>query len=71
MTKVKNILYCTVRCSDGKKNAEELAWRIRGGGVAGIADILQWLSLAMRPKAREMTQHGGPPVWLEQSDPTK
>ncbi len=29
----------------------------------------QILSLSMRPKAREMTQHGGPPVWLEESDP--
>ncbi len=25
----------------------------------------------MRPKAREMTQHGGPPGWLEESDPTR
>ncbi len=25
----------------------------------------------MRPKAREMTQHGGPPGWLEKSDPTR
>ncbi len=23
----------------------------------------------MRPKTREMTQHGGPPGWLEESDP--
>ncbi len=23
----------------------------------------------MRPKAREMTQHGGAPGWLEESDP--
>ncbi len=42
-----------------------------GGGGAGIADTLQWLSFAMRPKAREMTQHGGQSDWLEESDPTK
>jgi hypothetical protein len=23
----------------------------------------------MRPKVREMTQHGGPPCWKEESDP--
>ncbi len=23
----------------------------------------------MRPKAREVAQHGGPPGWLEESDP--
>jgi hypothetical protein len=23
----------------------------------------------MRPKARGLTQHGGPPGWLEESDP--
>ncbi len=27
------------------------------------------LSLPMTPKAIEMTHHGGPPVWLEESDP--
>ncbi len=27
------------------------------------------LVFLMRPKAREMTQHGGPPSWLEESDP--
>jgi hypothetical protein len=25
----------------------------------------------MMSKAREMTQHGGPPGWLEESDPTR
>ncbi len=25
----------------------------------------------MRPKAREMTQHGGPPGWLDKSDPAR
>jgi hypothetical protein len=24
----------------------------------------------MRPKARGLAQHGGPPGWLEESDPT-
>jgi hypothetical protein len=24
----------------------------------------------MRPKARDMAQHGGPPGWLEESDPS-
>ncbi len=24
---------------------------------------------AVRPKARELAQHGGPPGWLEESDP--
>ncbi len=27
------------------------------------------ISMPMRPKAREMTQHGGLPGWLEESDP--
>jgi hypothetical protein len=27
------------------------------------------VSLSMRPKARGLTQHGGPPGWLEESDP--
>jgi hypothetical protein len=27
------------------------------------------LSIPMKPKVREMTQHGGPPGWLEESDP--
>jgi hypothetical protein len=27
------------------------------------------LSVPMRPKIREMTQHGGQPGWLEESDP--
>jgi hypothetical protein len=27
-------------------------------------------SYAMRPKARGLAQHGGPPGWLEESDPT-
>ncbi len=26
-------------------------------------------SYPMKPKARELTQHGGPPGWLEESDP--
>ncbi len=26
-------------------------------------------AVPMSPKAREMTQHGGPPSWLEKNDP--
>jgi hypothetical protein len=25
----------------------------------------------MRPKAREMTEHGSPPGWLEENDPAR
>ncbi len=30
-----------------------------------------WRVSPMRPKAREMTQHGGPPGWLEESNPSR
>jgi len=29
---------------------------------------MSWV-LAMRPKARRLVQHGGPPGWFEESDP--
>jgi hypothetical protein len=38
----------------------------RGGGGGG-----QLLLPKMRPKAREMTQHGGLPCWLKESDPCR
>ncbi len=47
----------------------------RGGGlteqskVRGLLTKIERMVRAMRPEAREMTQHGGPPGWLEESDP--
>ncbi len=33
--------------------------------------ILKWSLVPMRPKVRGLTQHGGPPGWLRQSDPAE
>ncbi len=39
------------------------------GGGASACTKVYLPSRLMRPKARELAQHGGPPGWLEESDP--
>ncbi len=34
----------------------------------GVVKLI-WRMAPMRPKARGMVQHGGPPGWLEESEP--
>jgi hypothetical protein len=34
-----------------------------------VSQLLPFTSLLMRSKARGLAQHGGPPGWLEESDP--
>jgi hypothetical protein len=31
--------------------------------------LQRYIAVPMMPKAREMTQHGSPPGWLEECDP--
>jgi hypothetical protein len=43
--------------------------RLFNAKIAVFLLFLVSLACPMRPKARRLAQHGGPPGWLEESDP--